>query len=137
LPDDKEPFNKSINFSADSVHSAIDAALISRFAEEEALSSALDCAENILQKQQNNIQVLENDISALYRNEEILRNNLVDSNAASDYDPDNPESQILLDTLEKARNRTQQLELCQSKVAENQENIEYIKARQIVNQTKI
>ena len=98
---------------------------------------ALACAENILQKQQNHIQVLENDISGLYRHEEILRNNLVDSNAASAYDPDNPESQILLDTLEKARNRTQQLELCQSKVAENQENIEYIKARQIVNQTKI
>ena len=135
--DDKEPFNKSINLSAESVHSAIEAALKARLAEAEALSSALGCAENILQKQQNHIQVLENDIRALYRHEEILRNNLVDSNAASAYDPDNPESQILLDTLEKARNRTQQLELCQSKVVENRENIEYIKARQIVTQTKI
>ena len=49
LPDDKEPFNKSINFSAESVHSAIEAALKARFAEAEALSSALACAENILQ----------------------------------------------------------------------------------------
>lgn len=132
-----EPYHKPIALSAEVVHSAIDTAIKARSSEDEALSAALILAENILHRQQEHAQVLENDIRALYHHEEILRNNLVDSNAASAYDPANPESQVLLDTLEKARNRSRQLELCQTKIAENQQNIEYIKARQIVTQAKI
>ena len=132
-----EPYHKSIALSSEVVHSAIDTAIKARSSEAEALSSALILAENILHRQQEHAQVLENDIRALYHHEEILRNNLVDSNAASAYNPANPESQVLLDTLEKARNRSRQLELCQTKIAENQQNIEYIKARQIVTQAKI
>ena len=135
-PDDNLAL-RAVVLAGEAARTATDAALKARSAEAEIVSCCLDWAKNIRHKQQQYIQTLEHNIRDLYRHEEALRRDLVDSNAAHAYNTDNPESQILLDTLEKVRNCSNQLELCRGKLQENQENIEYLSARQIVIQKKI